>query len=513
MKQHSIGSSLEDKHPVRPLHLSNVALLELLDSLSAAAYTCGPEGLIISFNSRAAELWGRTPKVNNPEDMFCGSHKLFLPDGSPVSHDQCWMARALRENKQFNGCEILIERPDGNRLTALAHANPIYDKSGTLVGAVNVLIDIGNRKRAVDNLRNGDCEQDELLAAIAHELRNPLVPIRNAIEYLRAPQIKATLVRRATDIIAAQVNQLTHLIDDLLDLGRIARGTYKVRKTHIDFSVAVKEVAEILRPAIEAKGHDLKVSVPSEPIIVDADPVRISQIVNNLLDNASKYTDSAGYVSVELSVTENSAVLDVHDSGIGISSDLLPNIFDPFIRADKSQRQSRGGLGLGLSITKTLVEMHGGQVSVVTRPGNGSTFTVRLPIARAVETQAVSPAPLKPTRRRILVVDDNVAVADSFATLLESMGHEVSIVLDGRSAITSIAALAPHVVFIDINLPDIDGYTLACKLRQEHSVGQALLVAVTGYGQSQDNAQLQQAVFDYYLKKPVDIDDLGTIFS
>jgi PAS domain S-box-containing protein len=497
--------------PSSPPYLSDLDFVKLLDKLSAAAYTCDPQGLITSFNSRAVELWGRAPKMNDPEDSFCGSYKLFSPDGSPIRHDQCWMAQALHENKEFNGREIVIERPDGTRLTALAHANPIRNEAGKLVGAVNVLVDVGDRKRAEDSLPEVDGARDELLATLAHELRNPLVPIRHMVEYLRSiPEDGASHIRRATDIISAQVNQLTHLLDDLLDLGRIARGAYKVRKAPIDFGAAIKEVTKALRPAIEARGHELKVSVPSEPIIIEADAVRVTQIVSNLLDNANRYTHRPGYISVEVRLVEDSAVLDVRDSGVGIPSGFLPHIFTPFARVDGFRHPTRGGLGLGLSITKTLVEMHGGEVGVTTS-GRGSTFTVRLPAVGAVERHAISPVRHTLAPRRILIVDDDAAVADSFSALLESMGHDVSLAPDGASAVTIARKLAPRVAFIDIGLPGMDGYEVARQLRQEHSAEQMLLVAATGY--SQNEARSRQAGFDYHLTKPIGMGDLEAILS
>jgi CheY-like chemotaxis protein len=333
------------------------------------------------------------------------------------------------------------------------------------------------------------------------------------VEYLRStPEAGATHVKRAVDIIFAQVNQLAYLVDDLLDLGHIARRGYKLRKVSMNFGAAIKEVAEAMRPSIEARGHDLYISVPADPIIVEADAARIAQIVSNLLDNANKYTDKAGHVSVELRWAKNCAVLDVRDSGVGISSDFLPHVFESFARADTSQYRARDGLGLGLSITKALVEMHGGQVSV-SSSGRGSTFTVRLPASKVVQRRAFPPTLPKIAPQRILVVDDNAAVADSFSMLLESMGHDVSVVHDGVCAVAIARKITPRVVFIDINLPGMDGYEIACILRQNHSAEQMLLVAATGGAQQDGCVRLRQAGFDYHLAKPIDIGDVDAILS
>src|SRR5680860_225844 len=493
-------------------YLSELQLLELLDKFSAAAYTCDPQGLITSFNARAVELWGRAPKTYDAADSYCGSYKLFSTDGAPIPHNQCWMARALQENKEYNGLEIIIERPDGKRLTALAHANPIRDHAGQILGAVNVLVDVSQQTQ-VDAIPQPEGVRDEWLAILAHELRHPLAPIQHMVDYLKkTPDVGASHVEQATNIISAQVKQLTHLIDDLLDLENIARGAYKIRKTPIDLGAAIRDAAKALRPMIEALGHDLRVTMPSTPIIVRADPVRIGQIVNNLLDNANRHTRQAGRISVELRSAGDSAVLDVRDSGAGIPRTLLPRLFKPSTRAKRSRLYPRGGLGLGLSITKALVELHGGEISVMSS-ARGSTFTVRLPVARVAGARVPALPSMSPARlpqQRILIVDDHAAAADSLAILLDAMGHDVSVLLDGASAILTARTLRPRIVFIDIEMPGIDGYEVARRLRQEHSPERMLLVAATGYGQDERSPH---ARFDYCLTKPIDIDDLEAIFS
>ncbi|MGH8503897.1 MAG: ATP-binding protein [Gammaproteobacteria bacterium] len=491
--------------------LSEVQLLELLDEFSAAAYTCNPQGLITSFNARAVELWGRAPKTYDPADAYCGSYKLFSTDGAPIAHNQCWMARALHENKAFNGMEIVIERPDGKRLTALAHANPIRDHAGRLLGAVNVLVD-ASPPTQVDASPQPQGAPNEWLAILAHELRHPLAPIQHMVDYLKkTPEVGASQVEQATNIISAQVKQLTHLIDDLLDLGSIARGAYKIRKTPIDLGAAIQAAAEALRPMIEARGHELKLTLPSAPVIVRADPVRIGQIVTNLLDNANRHTKQAGHISVEVRSAGGFAVVGVRDSGTGIPRALLPHVFEPFTRAKRSRLYHRGGLGLGLSITKALVELHGGEVSVMSS-ARGSTFTVRLPVARVASARAPAlPSVSRPLpSHRILIVDDHAAAADSLAILLDAMGQDVSVVLDGASAISTARTLKPRIVFIDIEMPGMDGYQVAQRLRREHSPAHMLLVAATGYGQEERSPH---AKFDHYLTKPIGIDDLEAIFS
>jgi signal transduction histidine kinase/CheY-like chemotaxis protein len=493
-------------------NFSDMEFLGLLDKLSAAAYTCDAQGLITSFNSRAVDLWGRTPRLNDAKDAFCGSYKLFSTDGLPIRHDQCWMARALFENKEFNSREIVIERPDGARVTALAHANPIRDKTSTLIGAVNVLIDISDRKPVGDGLRESVHPEEKSLAVLAHELRNSLAPIRDSAAYLRStPEWEASHIKRATNIISAQVNQLTYLIGDLLNSEGTSQGISKVQKVPIDLGATISKTVEVWRPILEARGHKLMLSFPSEPIIVHADAARIAQIVTNLLDNANQHTEPAGCISVEFRRTEVNAFLDVHNSGAGIPSDFLPHIFEPFARANGFQCYHKDSLGLGLSITKALVEAHDGEISV-TSSGRGSSFTVRLPVIGAGQYYTGLLTDHKIASPCVLVVDDNAAFADSFSMLLESMGQNVAVVPDGAYAINAVQNISPRVVFIDIDLPGKDGYEVARKVRQAHSAKQMLLVAVTGHGKP-DHARLRDAGFDYHLTKPVNIDELETILS
>jgi CheY-like chemotaxis protein len=327
----------------------------------------------------------------------------------------------------------------------------------------------------------------------------------------RTPEWEASHIKRVTNIISAQVDQLTYLIDDLLSSERTAQGISKVQKVPIDLGATISKNVEVWRPILEARGHKLMLSFPSEPIIVEADAARIAQIVTNLLDNAIKHTEPAGCISVKFRRTEMNAFLDVHNSGAGIPSDFLPHIFEPFARANSFQHYHKGSVGLGLSITKALVEAHDGEISV-TSSGRGSSFTVRLPIIGAGQCYTGLLTDHKIASPCVLVVDDNAAFADSFSMLLESMGQNVAVVPDGACAVNTAQNITPRVVFIDIDLPGMDGYEVAHKLRQEHSAERMLLVAVTGYGQP-DHARLRDTGFDYHLIKPVDIDELEAILS
>ncbi|HEV3168323.1 MAG TPA: histidine kinase dimerization/phospho-acceptor domain-containing protein, partial [Isosphaeraceae bacterium] len=254
-----------------PPSRSELQFRRLLEKLPAAAYTCACEGVITVFNTRAVQLWGREPKLNDPVDRFCGSFKLFSADGTPIRHDQCWMALTLQENKEYNGEEIIVERPDGSRLTVLAHANPVYDELDKLAGAVNVLVDITDRKRNEDALREADRRKDEFLAILAHELRNPLAPIRNALQLLRLDGGNGATLEHARTLMERQLQQMVRLVDDLMDASRISCSKLELRIERVDLAAVVQSAVESSRPLIEAWGHELVISLPEQPIYLDAD--------------------------------------------------------------------------------------------------------------------------------------------------------------------------------------------------------------------------------------------------
>jgi PAS domain S-box-containing protein len=376
-----------DRDRVNPRWQAIVAFREgelhfrrLLETLPAGAYTCDRDGLITYFNQQAVKIWGRAPKLNDPADRFCGSFKLFSSDGAPMAHRQCWMALALQREREYNGREIIIEQPDGARLTVLAHANPMRDDAGKLVGAVNVLVDITDLKRAETALREADRRKDEFLATLAHELRNPLAPIRNGLALLRLAGAEAPA--GVTDMLERQVQHLVRLVDDLLEVSRITRGSLQLRKERVSLSAIVDAATETCQATVESAGHDFTVALPSEPIVLDADPVRLTQVLVNLLNNACKYTNRGGHVWLTAQRESGQAVIRVRDDGIGIRREMLPRVFDIFAQVDRSLYRNNGGLGIGLAIVKNLVEMHGGSVTADSGGlGEGSEFTVRLPLA------------------------------------------------------------------------------------------------------------------------------------
>ncbi len=358
----------------------------LLETLPAGAYTCDQDGLITYFNQRAAEIWGREPRLNHPGDRFCGSFKLYSAEGAPLRHERSWMALALHNGRCYNGQEIVIERPDGELRTVLAHANPVYDERGELIGALNVLVDISDRKRAQEALREADRSKEALLATLSHELRNPLAPIRNATAILRLQDLPSVEARWALEVIDRQSLQMSHLIDALLDATRLARNRLELRLERLELAAIVATALETSRPLFDAGGPALAVALPAEAIWLDADATRLAQALSNLLSNAAKFTGPGGRVELSAERQGSEAVVTVRDTGIGIPPEMLESIFEMFTQVDQSLERSHNGLGLGLTLARRLVEMHGGTIEAASEgPGKGSEFTVRLPVAAADE--------------------------------------------------------------------------------------------------------------------------------
>jgi PAS domain S-box-containing protein len=499
---------------------SELRFRALLEKLPAGAYTCDPDGLITYFNQHAAQLWGRSPKLNDPVDRFCGSFKLYAMDGSPIMHDQCWMALALKNNLEYDGHEIVIEHPDGKRLTALAHANPIHNEMGQLLGAVNVLVDISDRKRTEDALKQADRSKNEFLATLAHELRNPLAPIRAAVKILQLKSKPTPESKSAIEVIDRQTRQMTRLIDDLLDIARITSNKMELRREQIELSAVLDVAVETSRPLIEQRGHKLIVKVPSVPMHIDGDMVRLAQVISNLLNNAAKYTERDGCIWLAAARTGNEAVIKVRDTGMGISAETLPQIFEMFTQAERTINGSAGGLGIGLTLVKRLVEMHGGTITARSEGrGKGSEFIVRVPLALSQPARPEIRARQKKRKTekrrpiRILVVDDNQDSADSLGLLMKLLGNEVRIVHDGLAAVDVANEFEPRVVLLDIGLPTLNGYEAAKKIRQQPWGNRAVLIAVTGWGETVDRQRSKNAGFDHHLVKPVDPDVLTSLLA
>lgn len=502
-----------------PRGKSEAEFRRLLDSLPAAAYTCDSTGLITFFNSKAAAFWGREPKINDVTDRWCGSFKLFSADGVPIPHDECWMALAIKQKKEFNGHEIIVERPDGSRLTALAHANPFLDESGDLSGAVNVLVDISDRKVIEKSLKDADRRKDEFLAILAHELRNPLAPMRNALELMQPGTSDAATMEEARTLMERQLEHMVRLVDDLMDVSRITRNKLALRKAPVELAAVVQSAVESVRPLIEASRHTLEVKLPEEPVYLDADQTRLSQALQNLLNNAAKYTEPNGQISLKATVEGAEAVIRVSDTGIGIPAEMLPRIFEMFTQDDRTLERSQGGLGIGLNLVRGLVEMHGGTVEAHSGGrGMGSEFVVRLPVLEdyvpaALRSSVDSEPAAKEASWRILVVDDNRDAANSLGILLRLAGNEIKVAYDGLQALDAAMEFRPDIIFLDIGLPGMSGHDVARSIREQPWGEAMFLIALTGWGQDEDRKRSTDAGFNLHMVKPVDPASLRSLLA
>jgi signal transduction histidine kinase/ActR/RegA family two-component response regulator len=409
----------------------------------------------------------------------------------------------------FQTLEIERDLPVLGRRTVLVDARKLSRE-----GAPSILValqDISERKAAEEALKEADRRKDEFLATLAHELRGPLAPLRNMLEVMNRAGNDGDLIQQARGIMDRQVSQMTRLIDDLLDLSRISRDKIELKRERLELASVVYHAVEAARPLSDSARHELSVALPSEPIYLDADPVRLTQIIGNLLNNSCKYTESGGSISLSAERQGSDLVMKVKDTGVGIPTHMLSHIFGMFAQVERSLERSQGGLGIGLTLVKRLVELHGGSVEAFSEgAGRGSEFVVRLP---ALADTHQAPQQAQPTAdaqtataRRILVVDDNLDGATSFAMLLQSAGNETCVVHDGLEAVEAAERFRPDVVFLDIGLPTVNGYD-ACRRIRAGAWGKHLaVVAVTGWGRNEDRNKSNEAGFDAHMVKPVNFD-------
>jgi PAS domain S-box-containing protein len=403
---------------------------------------------------------------------------------------------------------------DGTERSIEDSAAPIRDAMGRISGAVMVFHDVTQRRRVEKALKEADQKKDHFLAMLAHELRNPLVPIRNGLQILKLAGNDPALAENTRSIMDQALNQLVRLVDDLLDVSRITTGKLKLRKERVDLAAVVRSAIETSRPLIDEQGHQFTVELPPTPILLDADPTRLAQVFSNLLNNAAKYSEQGGHITLSAGAEGNAVIVRVTDRGIGIPADHLPRIFQLFAQVETASDRSQGGLGIGLSLVKGLVEMHGGTIEARSDgPGRGSELVVRLPQASAEplgshlakpDDEKTSPT----TRYRILVVDDNRPSAHSTAMALGLMGHELATARDGTEGIERARTFGPDVILMDIGLPEMNGYETARRIREQPWGKNMILIAVTGYGQEEDRRRSLEAGFDHHLVKPLNFAEL-----
>jgi signal transduction histidine kinase/CheY-like chemotaxis protein len=413
--------------------------------------------------------------------------------------------------------ELEIPYAGGHRWVHLAAA-PTRDGAGATDGAVGVLTDVTDgrrlereRERALNELREADRRKDEFLAMLSHELRNPLGPILNGVEILGELQDPA-VAAEFREIIARQARYMKRLLDDLLDASRVSQNKIRLRKERVDVNVLLRQAVDVSRPIILDKRHRLSLALTERPLLLEADPTRLLQVFDNLINNAVKYTDAGGQIAISSAVDHDEAVIAVRDDGVGMTSDLLARAFDLFVQGTRSLDRAQGGLGIGLTLVRRLVAMHGGSVRATSAgAGRGSELTVRLPLGIAVEPPVHDATPaardVASGSLRVLVVDDNVDMARGLGYLLQHDGHEVVMAHDGPAAIAAAAAKPPDLVLLDIELPHMDGYEVAAQLRT-NGHDRAALVAITGYGREEDLRRSRAAGFHGHLVKPIDYVEL-----
>jgi CheY-like chemotaxis protein/nitrogen-specific signal transduction histidine kinase len=401
--------------------------------------------------------------------------------------------------------DIEIVRPDGSVAYVQNDVELLYDRNGNVCGCVSVCVDMTARKDVEDVLRQADRRKDEFLATLSHELRNPLAPIRNALELLRRAGPDVTLRDRALGIAERQVQQLVRLTDDLLDVSRITRNKIELRCDRIDLRTVISSALETTAPLSNAAGHVLTVDLPQAPLWVYADLTRLAQAFANILNNAVKFSDRGGHITVSAAADASEAIVTLTDTGIGIDSGQLPSIFDMFVQIEQGPNRPRTGLGIGLALAKRLVELHEGHIDAYSDgPGAGTTFVVRLPmVAAAAEQKSMANLARPETACRVLVADDIPDAAEMMRLMIECMGHEVRVAADGVQAVEIAQEFHPQIALLDIGMPRMDGYEAARQIRAALG-GRVFLVALTGWGQEEDQRRAHAAGFDRHLTKPAE---------
>jgi len=480
---------------------SQAFLAAIIESSDDAIVSKSLDGRIKSWNRGAERLFGYSA-----DEVIGKSIMIIIPPELQYQEHEI-LARIVK-GERMEHFETVRVAKDGHRIDVSLTISPILDRQGRVIGASKSSRDISDRKRAEEALRTADRRKDEFLAMLGHELRNPLAPIRNVTEMLRRTGGGDAVREPLYAMLERQVQQMTRLLDDLLDVSRITQGKIKFQHEMIDFQVAIARAVEASGPFIERRRHRLNVSVPDGELPMLGDMARLVQMITNLLNNAAKYTPEGGAISLSADRSDTFVEIRVKDNGGGIAPEMLPHVFDLFVQADPTLRQSQDGMGIGLTLVKSIVEHHAGSVLAVSAGrGQGSEFIVRLPTAPARVAAKSPQAPMQKTRaavapRRVLLVDDNRDLAESLAALLQSDGHEVSIAPDGPAALRMVEAQEPDLALIDIGLPGMSGYEVAQRMRAMGCV--ARLVAVTGFGGGEERERSQQAGFDAYFVKPID---------
>ncbi|MGE5059679.1 MAG: PAS domain S-box protein, partial [Betaproteobacteria bacterium] len=491
---------------------SHATLAAIVQSSDDPIISKDLNGRIMTWNFAAERLFGYR------EDEVIGqSITLIIPPDR--LDEEVEILRRIRQGERMEHYETVRMRKDGTAVEISLTVSPVKAADGSIIGASKIVRDITERRRFERQLREADRQKDHFIAILAHELRNPLSPIQNTIKVLQLERSDDRDLLHYCDLIEKETKHINRLLGDLLDSSRITQGKLFLQKERLDLSSAVNRAVEASRPAIDEAGLKLAVDLPSQPLIVEADPMRLAQVFSNLLNNAAKFTESGGAIRITTEHQGNRAVVRVKDSGIGIAPELMPKIFEMFVQGETVMERRHGGLGLGLTLARDIVEFHGGTIEVKSDGlGHGSEFAVSLPLAalpRPIESSRAAAIKMAAASvpRRIVIVDDSKNQVLSLERLFKRMGHDVRVAYDAAGAVQVMEEFLPDFALIDIGLPGVNGYDLARRLREQAQFRNVTLIAQTGWGREEDRNQARAAGFDYHLVKPIDHQRLAEILT
>jgi PAS domain S-box-containing protein len=482
-------------------------LASIVESSQDAIYGKSLDGTIASWNAAAERLYGYAAHE------VIGQPSTILTPADRLGEQSAILVQFHDTSENF---ETVRRRKDGALIHISTTISPVRNEAGVVVGSSTIARDITPQKRAQEDLqkaqeqlREANQRKDEFIAILAHELRNPLAPLRNALGILKVVDASSLEALEARNTAERQVHHLTRLVDDLLDVSRITHGRIELQRKRLELKGIVRHAVENAQGVIDSNHHELTVTLPDEAVWLDVDEVRIVQVLSNLLNNAAQYTAPGGKIALSAAKVGGAVEIRVSDTGLGIAADALPRVFDLFTQVSPKEVRTPHSLGIGLRLVKGLVEMHGGRVEALSAgPGRGSVFVVRLPVAEPPDVPGLPPerstAAAAPPKRSILIVDDNVDAAESLATLLGLDGHETRVACDGPHALDLVAAHPPDIMLLDIGMPGMDGYEVARRVRQGKGSSRLTLVALTGWGQERDRQRAAEAGFDHHLTKPVE---------
>lgn len=512
-----LSAATSERHMIREVSRASRERLRVLaaivESSDDAIISKNTNGIITSWNAGAERLFGYSAAEAVGQSIV-----LIIP---PEYHDEeTEILARIRRGERIHHYETMRTTKDGRLIDISLSISPLYNDEGQIVGASKVARDITPQKKLIEQLKESDRRKSEFLAILAHELRNPLAPMRNALNVLRLSK-QGGRRDEAQSLLERQLQQMVRLVDDLLDISRITRGKIEIRKEAVELEGIVNSAVEIARPLIDERWQTLNIELPEEEIILNADAVRLTQILANLLNNAAKYTDEGGTIDLTAVHENGEAVITVRDNGIGIPPETLPYIFDMFMQTDNALSRSEGGLGIGLTLVKNLVMLHGGSVSVKSDGiGKGSEFTVRMPALPVHRRDPVPAAtgeqdnrPAYTSSYRVLIVDDNKDSAETLGWMIELLGHEPHVTFEAEEAMALAEKLTPDLILLDIGLPGMNGYDICKALKKRPALKDTIFVAQTGWSQAAYVQRSEEAGFDYHLVKPIEFERLRQILD